>query len=338
MPYSRTHKGFTLVELLVVIAIIGVLIALLLPAVQMAREAARRMSCTNNMKQLGLALHNYHDTYLTFPQYNQLGAMAGASSGYAYSIHVKILPFIEQTALYDQIVTSTENFYENATGAEGVTVSNNRLAAYVCPSDVPFPEARQGNCNYPVSAGSNIGWDLSVARQNGVFSFRTPNNFASITDGTSNTIMVGEHITGDNQEGVYRVESDVVRGLSWSAHQSTSQGAISQADVDAAGAACHASPSSHSSVSALRWNRGTFEYEVFNTLAPPNWKYPSCMTSTSTSNHGSSSGLYAARSRHPGGVNMTLADASVRFVNETVDLQTYHAMGSRNGGEAFQMP
>ena len=337
MSYSRTHKGFTLVELLVVIAIIGVLIALLLPAVQMAREAARRMSCTNNMKQLGLALHNYHDTFLKFPQYNQPGAIAGGSAGYAYSIHVKLLPFIEQSALYDRVKTVTQDFYRDGNHAES-TVQAMRLSAYVCPSDSPFPDSRIGNCNYPVSAGSNIGWDIDVARQNGVFSYRTANGLASITDGTSNTIMVGEHITGDNEEGAYRVESDVVRGLSWSAHQSTSQGVISQADVDAAGAACHASPSSHSSVSALRWNRGTFEYAVINTLAPPNWKYPSCMTSTSTTNHGSSRGIYAARSRHPGGVNMTLADASVRFVNETVDLQTYHAMGSRNGGEAFQMP
>ena len=148
MSRSRTRHGFTLVELLVVIAIIGVLIALLLPAVQMAREAARRMSCTNNMKQLGLALHNYHDTFLTLPQYAQRPASTSdLSTIYNYSIHIKLLPFIEQTALYDHIKTRSNNFYRPANEMEDATVANNRLAAYVCPSDGPFPEARKSNCN-----------------------------------------------------------------------------------------------------------------------------------------------------------------------------------------------
>ncbi|EAQ81218.1 DUF1559 family PulG-like putative transporter [Blastopirellula marina] len=338
MRRTKSCSGFTLVELLVVIAIIGVLIALLLPAVQMAREAARRMSCTNNQKQLGLALHNYHDTFLTFPRYNQKGEVSGASTSYSCGPHVKMLPFIEQTAVYDQIKTATGNFYQNASNAESL-IQNNRISGFVCPSDGVFPDStREGNCNYPFSAGSNIGWTISQTLQNGVFNFDSENNFAAITDGTTNTIMVGEHLTGDANDTIYRVVSDVVRGLSWSGNESTSQGAITQATLDAAGSACEGNKSNHSSYSALRWNRGTFEYVMFNTMATPNWKYPSCMTSSSTSNHGSSSGIYAARSRHPGGVNVTLADGSVRFLTDTINLQTYHAMGSRNGGEVAQLP
>ncbi|MBA2117801.1 DUF1559 family PulG-like putative transporter [Bremerella alba] len=338
MRRLKRPSGFTLVELLVVIAIIGVLIALLLPAVQMAREAARRMSCTNNQKQLGLALHNYHDTFLTFPRYNQLGVVSGASSSYSASPHVKILPFIEQSAVYEQVKTATQNFYHNASNAESL-VQNNRISGFVCPSDSSFPDSsRQGNCNYPFSVGSNLGWDVDEARQNGVFCRYKEVNFAGITDGTTNTILVGEHLTGDGDDSFYRVESDVVRGLSWSANESTSQGPITQASLDAAGVACENNKSNHSSYAALRWTRGTLEYAMFNTMATPNWKYPSCMTSTNTGNHGSSKGIYVARSRHPGGVNFTLADGSVRFITETIDSSAYHAMGSRNGGEVVQNP
>ncbi|UUO08558.1 DUF1559 domain-containing protein [Blastopirellula sp. J2-11] len=338
MRRTKSLPGFTLVELLVVIAIIGVLIALLLPAVQMAREAARRMSCTNNQKQLGLALHNYHDTYLAFPRYNQKGGASDASDGFSCGPHVKLLPFIEQAAVYEQIKTATDNFYENVTDSEGL-VQNNRISGFVCPSDGVFPDpTREGNCNYPLSAGSNIGWNIAESKQTGVFNFRSENNFAAITDGTTNTIMVGEHTVGDADDTFYRLSSDVVRGLSWSADESTSLGTITQTILDTAGAACESNKANHSSYSALRWTRGTFEYAMFNTMAPPNWRYPSCMTSSSTGNHGSSSGIYVARSRHPGGVNFTLADGSVRFLTDTINLQTYHALGSRNGGEVAQLP
>ncbi|MEX2358475.1 MAG: DUF1559 domain-containing protein [Pirellulaceae bacterium] len=336
---SKTRPGFTLVELLVVIAIIGVLVALLLPAVQQAREAARRMSCTNNLKQLGLALHNYHDTFGTLPEYNGLAAISGASTGYAYSVHVRLLPFIEQGPLYERIKDLSSNFYQNANGTVDSNVQNIRLSAYVCPSDKIFPDSnRPGNCNYPMSAGSNLGWSIAESRQNGAFQYRTKTRLSDVIDGTSNTIMVGEHVTGDGDDSIYSPKSDVVRGLSWGGNESTSQGVITQATLDAAGIACDASPDNHSSFNGLRWTRGTFTYTMFNTLAPPNWQYPGCITSTATGNHGSTTGIYPARSRHPGGVSMALVDASVRFIPDTVDLQTYHALGTRNGGETFEMP
>jgi len=333
------RQGFTLVELLVVIAIIGILIALLLPAVQAAREAARRSQCTNNLKQFALALHNYHDTYKTFPRYNQLPAQSGASSAYAYSVHMKILPYIEQGAIYEEIKSISRDFYYNVNPTVDNLVGTMRLSAYVCPSDEPFPNpSRPGNCNYPVCAGPNLGWDIALTRQNGVFRWRTATPIAAIYDGTSNTIMLAEHLTGDNDNGVYRAETDTVRGLAWSGNQSTYQGAIPASEVNAAGAACDASPDNHSSVSALRWTRGTFTYNVFNTLATPNWQFPGCMTSTSTGNHGSSTGIYPARSRHPGGVNHALADASVRFISETVEMELYQSLGSRNGKEPVTVP
>ena len=334
---NRT-RGFTLVELLVVIAIIGILIALLLPAVQAAREAARRSQCTNNLKQFGLALHNYHDTYKTFPPYAQFTGVGGALSMYTYSVQIKILPYIEQEPLYDRVKTASRDFYLDA-GADATT-QGIQVSAFVCPSDEPYPlSGRLGYCNYPVSAGSNLGWNLgSLNRHNGVFRPTDGTNISAIQDGTSNTIMLAEQMTGDNDDSTYRRETDNVRGLAWSGNESTQQGTITQAAIDTAGAACNASPTNHSSVSGSRYTRGIFTYTVFNTVAPPNWQYPGCFEATSSGAHGNSRGIYPTRSRHPGGVNHALADASVRFISETVDLLTYQGLGSRNGKETVTAP
>lgn len=334
---SRNRSGFTLVELLVVIAIIGILIALLLPAVQAAREAARRSQCTNHLKQMALALHNYHDSYNAFPAYGQPPAIDTGNS-YVHSAHVKILPFLEQQSLYERMRINSKDFYEASNDYTEGLAESHPVATFKCPSDLPHPTYK-GYCNYPVSAGSNLGWDIAVERQNGVFRRRNETRMAEITDGTSNTIMLGEHLTGDGDDEAYRPMTDVVRGLNLSGNESTSQGPIAPSAIEAAGAVCHNDNfDNHSSAAAARFARGLMEYSVFNTLAPPNWKYPSCMTSTGTKNHGSSKGLYAARSRHPGGVNHALADASVRFISETIDLTTYHGLGSRNGGEAVSPP
>lgn len=339
MMNSRRQLGFTLVELLVVIAIIGILIALLLPAVQAAREAARRAQCTNHLKQMALALHNYHDSYNAFPAYGQLGGCVSDTSttGYVYSAHVKILPFLEQQALYENIRTVSKDFYRESNSEAEIAAENYPVATFKCPSDLPHP-VYKGSCSYPVCAGSNLGWNVATAQQNGVFRRRNETRMAAITDGTSNTIMLGEHLTGDTDDNAYRPMTDVVRGLNWTASESTSQGAIAPSVVEAAGANCNANPANHSSYAAARFVRGIMEYSVFNTLAPPNWRYPSCMTETNTGNHGWSKGLYPARSRHPGGVNHALADASVRFISETIDLTTYHGLGSRDGGEAVSPP
>lgn len=337
---KRKRSGFTLVELLVVIAIIGILIALLLPAVQAAREAARRSQCTNNLKQWGLALHNYHDTFNAFPRYSQVGRVSGSGIGlYGYTVHVKILPFIEQQALYDRIKTVTSDFYLDSNSIDSLTATL-PISAFICPSNEAYPlYGHLGNTHYAVSAGSNIGWSIADTRHNGVFQARVETKMAGISDGTSNTIMVAEQRTGDNDDTMYHRESDLVRGLVWTGNnESTSQGPITQAQVDTAGAACHANPSNHSSVMSYRYCRGSFIYTIFNTLATPNWKYPDCMTSTSTSSHGSSTGIYPARSPHPGGVNHAMADGSVHFISETVDMLTYQGLGSRNGKETARLP
>ena len=191
-PTVRERKGFTLVELLVVIAIIGILIALLLPAVQAAREAARRAQCVNNIKQLGLAVHNYHDTFKCIP----LGEMwstalwaAPANPGHrrrtTWGWQTAVLPFIEQTPLYDRL--NPDGWQLPTPAVEPIQLEI--IPAYVCPSDVggdtnPYFN-NVGKSNYAGSQGAF--WDAYLWAP-----FNKPAKFASITDGTSNTILLGE--------------------------------------------------------------------------------------------------------------------------------------------------
>jgi hypothetical protein len=118
-----------------------------------------------------------------------------------WSAQAMLLPFIEQGPLYERIKTLSSNFYQDASGAVDSNVQSIRLSAFVCPSDRIFPDSnRPGNCNYPMSAGSNLGWNISQIRQNGAFQYRTKTRMSDVIDGTSNTIMIGEHITGDGDD------------------------------------------------------------------------------------------------------------------------------------------
>ncbi len=341
VPHSlarRKSSGFTLVELLVVIAIIGVLVALLLPAVQQAREAARRMSCTNQLKQLALSMHNYHDTFNIMPPYAMQHGPADARHSHweSYSGWTMILPFIEQGAMYDQIKSVSRDFYlRNSDGAVHPTHRLSPIQAFRCPSDKDFPNTSlRANSNYLMSAGSNLGWNVDRGERNGFFMRDFGTRFADITDGMSNTIMMGEGLIGDNSSSGFDIKTDVVRGQSWSgAHRSTINGPITQADLDQYGQACESGSGDHSSTAGSEWIRGAMTMVAFNTLAPPNWKYPSCM-SCGVCGSPDSQGIFPARSRHPGGAQHAMGDGSVRLINDTVDLLVYQGQGSRNGGES----
>jgi len=346
MTGRHRTSGFTLVELLVVIAIIGILIALLLPAVQAAREAARRSQCTNNMKQLALAFHNYHDTFKVFPPYvmrpgNNIAGQNSHWNGYSGFVH--LLPFIEQNSLYDQMKSASNDFYTSVQVSPVYqTYRAMSNSAFRCPSDEDWPDQNwRCSTNYAMSAGPNISWGISVNRRNGVFRLDLSTKFRDITDGTSNTIMLGEVRIGDNDNGSFELQTDIVRAQNWgsvtSANQSTSQGPITDAQVEAYGQACLAGSGNHTSTSGREWVKGVHAMAVFNTLAPPNWRYPNC-AQCSTCGAADNVGVFPARSQHPGGANHALADASVQFISETVELQLYHGLGSRNGEETVSLP
>lgn len=344
---SARRHGFTLVELLVVIAIIGILIALLLPAVQAAREAARRSQCTNNLKQLALAAHNYHDVHKTFPRYCYQST-TGLSQWEGFSAHTMLLPYMEQQAVYDTV----KGLQETATGtaaADGwrdgwyTTIRRTKIAGFLCPSDSSNAGADTGNCNYPVCVGTNTGWDggggvptLTKSLANGVFPRGSGTwgevRMAEIRDGTSNTIMVGEHRLGDHDSSVYR-PGDVVRGQAfvWTTTAPT------PAQLDSYGVQCEAGTGNHHSHGGREWICSQQAQTAFNTIAPPNWQYPTCQD-CSGCGWMDSDGVFPARSYHPGGANHGLADGSIRFISETIDTLQYQGLGTRAGGEAVSAP
>lgn len=297
-PFARFGKGFTLVELLVVIAIIGILIALLLPAVQAAREAARRSQCTNNLKQIGLALHNYHDTHKTFPP----GGWNEANQGNRLGYTVFILPFMELQALYDQFDCEAHNY----TGAN-LLPALNAVSGYFCPScrlkqntnagENPTvngvvqttytthyygvmgakginPTIPGGTTSYPFDPNPTGHGGYAT---NGVLYRNSSNNIAFIIDGTSNTIMVGE--------------------ISWelaNSYRSWGRGA--------SGNACASAKNVAFGINVQAYTSANFNDVSFG-------------------------------SQHPGGANFAVADGSVRFISETVDMAVYLAAASMNGKE-----
>ena len=202
---SIRRRAFTLIELLVVIAIIAVLIALLLPAVQAAREAARRVQCVNNLKQIGIAVHNYHD---------QVGALPGAYLVYnvtSFSALSMMLPHMEQSPLYNAL-----NFSLAYTDPANSTVLMADVSTFICPSDLPNPiRSRGAQTNYMADMGSWIVWQAATGPNaglpgpNGVFFGNSSTRFAAITDGLSNTGFFSERVMADGNNAIVSPKSDV---------------------------------------------------------------------------------------------------------------------------------
>jgi prepilin-type N-terminal cleavage/methylation domain-containing protein len=346
---TMKRRGFTLVELLVVIAIIGVLVALLLPAVQAAREAARRMSCTNNLKQIALSFHNYHDTYKKFPTYTTRFGNPAVGHWEGFSAHTSLLPFMEQAPLYDTISAMQKNVttQPQLRWHDGYwnTPRRVRIEAFLCPSDGPQSGADTGNNSYPVCEGCAIGWDGDAGDNNGIFGREATmyRSMADIKDGTANTVMVSEHRLGDHNNNRYQ-PGDTVRNVPWpgsaQSYPNTVGGVNILYDPQAVqnyGIACDAAKANHHSHGGRDWMAPMPAQTVFNTIVPPNWRYPTCQP-CSGCGWMDSAGAFPARSYHPGGANHALADGSVRMVTDTVDGAIYCFLGNRIDGQAFTLP
>jgi prepilin-type N-terminal cleavage/methylation domain-containing protein/prepilin-type processing-associated H-X9-DG protein len=303
-PLPAARRGFTLVELLVVIAIIGVLVALLLPAVQSAREAARRMKCQNNLKQLGLALHNYHDVFGSFP--------SGSIRSNQTSWHAFILPFIEQKNLYDQF-TFNQGAYNSGTnqvgrGANGLV----KISAYLCPSSqadkmqvitppnhINAPDLVNGappfTTHYYGSMGpkgAGLGGSTYNFRnvgqggfgQQGIFEVESRVRIAEITDGTANTILVGENSFHDQQFGS--------RFRNW----------MRGTDGNGTDSICGC----RNIINAINTRIAALS-TVYNDQP--------------------------MASHHPGGTNFVMCDGAVKYLSQNMDLGSYKAIASRDGNE-----
>ena len=323
---TSRRAGFTLIELLVVIAIIAVLISLLLPAVQSAREAARRAQCTNNLKQLGLALHNYHDTMNCFPMSMGLDAPGfGYPEPVSYSGLSMLLPYMEQSVVFHSIN------YSILRGDPGNnTAIATAVSSFLCPSDPQqgnLPPGQAGENYHPNSgngiqyvSGASDPWNFNVSMPpfNGVFYPVSKTRIAEITDGTSNTAAFSEMGLGDMSNGIATEKTDQFWTQTW---PSTPDQAISD---------CQSFQALNLSFQGLStngvpWLTGSTS-AMYNHVNVPNKR--SCIFPPGRI-------MNTANSRHPSGVNLGLCDGSVRFVKESVSLPTWRAIGSRDGGEVL---
>ena len=349
---DRTHSvrsGFTLIELLVVIAIIAVLIALLLPAVQQARESARRTQCKNNLKQLGLALHNYHDVTNMLPRLNLGSIRDGSGDGWrSHSAQTMILPYIDRAALYSKINFDVNACCDNGGGPYNMETAGNPtgvqmniqapIAAFLCPSDQAIP-GMAGPNNYAVCIGPNKGFNIPVAEMNGAFN-RTPSfGLSALTDGTSNTILMSEIVKsgggGAPTSQSYLAGSRNGSGIAVdgnAAGLNSYPGGLTKGQVDIWGTACAAVAAVSGERIGERWYHGEAGRTGVGTLLGINSKFPNCSFHCNGCHYDGST-LFGARSLHTGGAHHLMGDGAVRFISENVDWQTYQRLGSRNDGE-----
>lgn len=327
--------GFTLVELLVVIAIIGILIALLLPAVQAAREAARRMQCSNNLKQFGLAIQNYHDVHNAIPAATARVYFKNGNGAGNYSAQFHLLPFIEQTARYESVINN-----ETVVGISDDDVRlQGKIPSYICPSDPgagsPGLLNNTARCSISTCRGDfalhntkidSIMFDLNVARApfiNSTMPGALTNknvwqNYSAITDGTSNTMAASEACSQDSTSTT-NIRGGVIFGGEINVSDKTANAPILCLNLSD-GKNYKVSESNKMAEAVYRGNifaDGRAPRAGFCAVLQPN--SPSCLNGTESSTPERNMGYFSATSYHNGGVNIVRFDGSTMFVSNTVN-------------------
>lgn len=326
MPISfrpQRTRAFTLIELLVVIAIIAVLIALLLPAVQQAREAARRTQCRNNLKQFGLAMHNYESTYMVLPGINS------ATTQSAFSPQSKILPFADQAALQNlvnfNIPLTTGSGGSQSINAPQQPAAQTVVAFFLCPSDIgPTQYSNSGGfwapTNYMVNAGTANTTATGVQQYNlanpndGLFWYTSSTLLSAIVDGTSNTMLMAEAIRGN--------------GLTSSTVPTGNDQRTMLIQVGGSSVVSDSLCPTYTAFSGRRgnaWIWGNGFNTTFNTHYRPNQRVLDCASNAM--------GYLKSASWHVGGVHVGFCDGSARFISENIDYQVWQALSTRMGGE-----
>ena len=330
---NRDRRAFTLIELLVVIAIIAILIGLLLPAVQKVREAAARMSCSNNLKQLGLAMHTYHDTYNVFPR--NYHRQVGGNVWEATSANVPLLPYIEQGNLHSLFEANKSNW-----GYTHDVLMNTPVKTFLCPS---APQATPMANNYWSGPGSNYGWSTGSSvetvwagsRFNGMISYQSDRKMADVTDGLSNTLLAAELLPGSGamgNPGKYPFDVFFTNDGLFTAVANRDFPTVTE--LTNIGTAARTSPSGVRGNNGGLWAWYAQGQSTVNTAATPNWMFPTTGGNCCPGGaHDWGWGIIPPRSMHTGGVNSLLGDGSVRFIPNSIDLVTFQRLGNRFDGQ-----
>jgi type II secretory pathway pseudopilin PulG len=302
----KTHRyAMTLIELLVIIAIIGILVALLLPAIQAAREAARRSQCVNNLKQIGIALQNHHGAYEYFPPARQPFPLV-------HSPQARLLPFMEEEELKSLI-----NFTQAPSSADNAAASQTLIVMFICPSDGAgrVPGLSDAGINYVANVGSGAVQFGLIASGDGMFT-QTPRHFRDLLDGTTYTVAFSESLLGHGDTSTGATPSDARREV-----LEVSGGS------DPTPAGCASGGGVWSGKRGGKWIDGHYGNALYNHYFLPNAAEWDC------GNAFHNKALSTARSMHPAGVNVLLCDGSIKFVINDVTIDVWRAISTRAGSE-----
>jgi prepilin-type N-terminal cleavage/methylation domain-containing protein/prepilin-type processing-associated H-X9-DG protein len=341
---TRSSRAFTLIELLVVIAIIAVLIALLLPAVQAAREAARRSQCVNNLKQICLAMHNYHQAVGSFP----LGAAVAYSdpgvptNWGVFGAHAFLLPYLEQQPIYNSCNFSWTSAYDVGANVN-TTVTNTKILAFLCPSD-PLA-GKTGFNSYLGCLGTTTNVGISPGDSTGILSYGAAYNIAAVTDGTSNTVAFSESLVypdgttvGLNQP--YRgspTPSAAGQAIATNPLLLTNAMTLITTDLQACTQTLKTGTLGSGAFSAgYLWALAGANSTYFNTIVTPNsslYNFAGCRFGCVGCGMAPDGNYSNTSSFHPGGVDVGFGDGSVKFIKNSIGMMTWMQLGTRAGGE-----